>query len=177
MVMCRPVRWLVLGIAMTFGGAAAWAQQAGSIRGMVYDKDFDAPLALAQILIVETGQKVVATEEGRYIFSEVAPGTYTLVFSKEGYAREVKADVVVAEGRLTDVDAWLSGEFTEMEEFVVRDLQIGGERKPVCCACAWRAPPCSTRSVPTSSAGRGPATPPPPSTSSRAPPWRMASSR
>ncbi|MDY7107930.1 MAG: carboxypeptidase regulatory-like domain-containing protein, partial [Planctomycetota bacterium] len=125
MVKHAPVGWIILGVAMLITAAAS-AQQAGSIRGMVYDKDFDAPLALAEVLIVELDEKVTATEEGNYIFSEVPPGTYTLVFSKQGYARQVKSDVVVTAGRLTDVDASLSGEFTEMEEFVVRDLQIGG---------------------------------------------------
>jgi hypothetical protein len=38
----------------------------------------------------------------------------------------VKADVEVAPGRLTEVDAWLAGEFTELEEFVVQDFLISG---------------------------------------------------
>jgi outer membrane receptor protein involved in Fe transport len=117
--------WTALGAAL-FLAAAASAQPAGSIRGVVYDKDFDAPLAQAQVLIVETGQKVTATDQGNYVFFQVPPGKYTLVFSREGYARQVKGDVAVAPGRMTEVDAWLTGEFTEMEEFVVEDLEVGG---------------------------------------------------
>jgi hypothetical protein len=44
------------------------------------------------------------------------------VFSKDGYVRQVKGDVVVIAGQLTDVDVQLAGEFTEMEEFVVQDV-------------------------------------------------------
>ncbi|MBN2584925.1 MAG: carboxypeptidase regulatory-like domain-containing protein [Planctomycetes bacterium] len=117
--------WVVVGVMLSAVATAA-GQQAGSIRGMVYDKDFDAPLALAQVTIAETGEKVTATDQGNYVFPEVPPGTYTLVFSKEGYTRQVKADVVVQAGQVTEVDGWLSGEFTEMEEFVVQDLQVGG---------------------------------------------------
>jgi TonB-dependent receptor len=106
--------------------AAASAQQAGSVRGMVYDKDFDVPLPLAQVTLAETGQKVKATEQGNYVFPQVPPGTYTLVFSKQGYTRQVKGDVVVSAGQMTEVNASLSGEFTEMEEFVVQDVRIGG---------------------------------------------------
>ncbi len=102
------------------------AQQAGSIRGIVYDKDFDAPLAAAQISIAETGVKITATDEGNFVFGQVPPGSYTLLFSKAGYTRQVQADVVVSPGQMTDLEAYLSGEFTEMEEFVVQDLQIGG---------------------------------------------------
>ncbi len=111
---------------MLFPASAGWTQQAGSIRGTVYDKDFDAPLALAQVMIVETGAKVTGTEDGKFVFGLVPPGHYTLVFTKEGYNRQVKADVVVEPGRLTEVDAWLTGEFTEMEEVVAEDLPIGG---------------------------------------------------
>ncbi len=100
--------------------------QAGSIRGMVHDKDFNASLAAAQVLVVETGDKVTATDEGNFVFGQLPPGKYTLIFSKEGYTRQVESNVVVTAGQMTEIDASLSGEFTEMEEFVVQDLQIGG---------------------------------------------------
>ncbi len=103
----------------------ALAEQAGSIRGMVYDKDFDAPLPNATVTIAETDQKTKTTEEGNYVIGEVKPGTYTLVFSKNGYTRQVKADVVVSPGQMTEVNASLTGDFAEMDEFVVQDVQIG----------------------------------------------------
>ncbi len=102
------------------------AQQAGGIRGMVYDQDFDAPLPEVQVFIAETGEAVRSTDEGNYVISQLEPGTYTLVFSKDGYARLVKANVVVSPGQMTELDAWLSGDFVEMEEFVVQDVQLGG---------------------------------------------------
>jgi hypothetical protein len=117
--------WLGLSVVTILATVAA-GQQVGSIRGMVYDKDFEAPLALAKVTIAETGETVAATEQGNYVFSSVEPGTYTLIFSKEGYARQVKSDVVVTAGQLTEADAWLSGDFTDMEEFIVQDVQIGG---------------------------------------------------
>ena len=121
-------RWFsfIVFIGVFFLTTTASAQQVGSIRGIVYDKDFDVPLAAAQVTITETGEKVTATDEGNFIFSQVPPGNYTIVFSKDGYTRQVQANVIVSEGQITDVDAELSGEFTEMEEFVVQDLQIGG---------------------------------------------------
>ena len=112
-------------VVMLLFAANVFAEQAGSIRGVVSDSDFDAPLAAAEVMIAETGQKVTASDEGNYVFSEVEPGNYTIVFSKEGYARQVKADVVVSPGQMTEVSASLSGDFEEMEEFVVQDVQIG----------------------------------------------------
>ncbi len=116
--------WLFL-IFLFLASSQVSAQQAGTIRGMIYDKDFDAPLPNAQIQIAETGQKVTSTDEGNYVFPQVEPGTYTLVFSKEGFTRQLKADVVVTAGQMTEVDIWLSGDFTDMEEFVVQDVQLG----------------------------------------------------
>lgn len=105
--------------------APAWAQQAGSIRGVIYDKDFEAPVPGARVVIAETGEEATSADEGNYVFSQVTPGSYTLVFSKEGYTRQIKSDVVVRAGSMTEVDVWLTGDFTEMEEFVVQDLQFG----------------------------------------------------
>ncbi len=105
--------------------AVAGAQQSGSIRGMVYDREFDVPMPLAQVQIAETGQTVRASSEGNYAFGEVPPGRYTLVFSREGYHRQVVSDVVVTPGQMTEVDASMSGDFEEMEEFVVEDMVLG----------------------------------------------------
>ncbi len=118
-------RWLALAGSLPLIAAVA-AQDVGSIRGVVYDKDFDVPLGGAEVTIVETGQKATTTDQGTFVLSDVKPGKYTLTFSKEGYARQVKADVTVTSGQLADVDMSLPGEFTEMEEFVVEDIQVGG---------------------------------------------------
>ena len=120
-------RWVASGAALLVClSTVLLAQEVGGIRGMVYDKDFDVPLPAGQVSIVETGEKTTTTDEGNFVFGEVPPGTYTLVFSKEGYTRQVVADVVVAAGRMTEVDASLAGEFVEMEEFIVQDLELGG---------------------------------------------------
>src|SRR5262245_58637850 len=101
---------------------ASAPDQPGSSRGVVSDKDFDMPLAGAVVTVVETNQKATTSEQGNYVIQGVPPGRYTVVFSKDGYVRQVKADVLVSGGQLTDVDATLGAEFTEMDEFVVQDI-------------------------------------------------------
>ena len=72
------------------------------------------------------GTSTTTGDGGNYVLQGVAPGRYTLTFSKEGYLQQVKSDVVVTAGQLTEVNVWLSGSFTDMEEFVVQDvLQLG----------------------------------------------------
>jgi outer membrane receptor protein involved in Fe transport len=104
----------------------ATAQEAGGLRGVVYDNDFDLPLGLAQVQIVETGQRTTSTPEGNFSFPQVKPGVYTIIVSKDGYTRLVKSNIVVNAGQLTEMDTRLDGTFEEMEEFVVEDIQIGG---------------------------------------------------
>ena len=102
------------------------AQDVGSIRGIVYDADFEAPLPLVEITVVELDLTVLSGSEGNYLISDLAPGTYTLLFTKSGYARIVRSGVQVSAGRLNDQDASLSGEFTEMDEFVVEEFKLDG---------------------------------------------------
>jgi TonB-dependent receptor len=97
-------------------------EAAGSIRGVVTDRDFDVPLAGALVSIVETGQRTTTTDQGHYVIEGLPPGRYTMVVSKEGYLRQVRADVLVGSRRLTDLDIALPGEFTDLDEFVVQDL-------------------------------------------------------
>lgn len=89
---------------------------------MVYDADFGVPLAGARVEIVDTRQIIATSEDGNFLFPQVAPGTYTLSVSKEGFVRQVKTGVVVTAGGLTEFEASLAGEFTEMDEIVVQDI-------------------------------------------------------
>lgn len=127
MYVARSVWAAIVGLLMLLPPHAQGQQEAsGSIRGVVFDADFDVPLAGAAVEAVELGLKAVSSDLGNYVFAAIQPGTYTLVFSKDGYVRQVRANVVVTAGQLTDVNVRLAGEFTDMEEVVVEDILAGG---------------------------------------------------
>lgn len=116
-------------LAAAFGGiiSPTTAQQpAGAIRGMVRDADFEAPVPDAKVLVLETDQNTRTSDQGHYSLVGVAPGTYTLVVSKPGFTRKLVKDVLVSPGGMAEADAWLTGDFTDMQEFVVQDFSIGG---------------------------------------------------
>lgn len=119
---------ILLGINLSLALASpALAQQAtGIIRGVSYDSDFDAPLAGVAVTIAETGAKVRANDQGIYTFPAVPPGRYTLIFTKDGYLRQVRSGIVVTASQLTDVDVELAGDFEDMDEFVVQEILPGG---------------------------------------------------
>ncbi len=131
MVSLRLTTLALLLPAFLAAAAAVRAQTApGSLRGMVYDRDLAAPLAGASIAILETGQKTTGTDQGNWVIAEVPPGRCTVTVSKDGYVRQMRADVVVVSGKLTELDVSLSGDYEEMEEFVVEesiDLSPGTE--------------------------------------------------
>ncbi len=120
--------------------SSVFAESPGSIRGVVYDKDFDAPLFEAKVTIVNTSQAVLTSSEGNYLLSELAPDTYTLIFSKEGYIRQVKANVVVIPGKMSEVDVRLEGDYADMEEFIVQDVQLGAGSEAALLELRFEAP-------------------------------------
>lgn len=96
----------------------------GTIRGMVMDAEFGGPVPDAVLNILETGATTTSTSDGHFRFEAVPAGTYTLTAGKPGYERKILSSVTVTPGALADLAIDLKGEFTEMEEFVVRDLEI-----------------------------------------------------
>jgi outer membrane receptor protein involved in Fe transport len=107
--------------------AAAQAVATGTIRGIVTDRDFNTPLAGATVQVLNTRARATTNENGAYTITGVEPGAYTVVISKDGYVRAVRPNVPVTAGQLSDADAALAGEFEDMDEFVVQDLELGKE--------------------------------------------------
>jgi TonB-dependent receptor len=99
--------------------------QMGGVRGTVTDKDFEALLPEVKVRVSETEAEVTTDESGSYYVENLQPGSYTLIFLKGGYSRFIRS-VVVTPGQLTDLDVELEGEYEEMDELVVRDIQLGG---------------------------------------------------
>ena len=98
----------------------------GGIRGSVIDVDYDAPLPEVKVMISETGQEMTSAEGGSFFFEGVAPGSYTLMFSKSGYTRQTKSEVVVTPGQLAELEISMQAEYEDMDELVVKDIQMGG---------------------------------------------------
>lgn len=120
-------RPLILWLAALGSPAALCAQQPGSIRGVVTDKDFGGPVFEATVSVLGRQDSAKTGEQGNYLLKDLPPGSYTLIVSKDGYVRQVRPNVTVAPGQLVEVDVALAGDFTDLEEYVVQDiLAVGG---------------------------------------------------
>lgn len=115
---------LLLGCLLLIPGAAAQAQSLGGLRGRVTDADFQAPVAGVTVKVAENDRTATTDGEGQYVLQEMTPGTYTLVFARDGYTRRVVPDVVVEPGRMRDLDVRMTGDFAQMSEFIVQDLKL-----------------------------------------------------
>lgn len=126
--------WLIPFLAgimcVTSSAPAMQAPAVGTIRGVIYDKEFDTPVEKVTIEALGIKLRVSSLTNGSYVIANLPAGTYTLVFTKEGYIREVKAKVLVTAGQLTDVDIKLAGEFEELDEYVVQDMEVEVEVAP-----------------------------------------------
>ncbi|MCX7818229.1 MAG: TonB-dependent receptor [Kiritimatiellae bacterium] len=96
----------------------------GGIRGVVYDADFAGPVPQAAIRLLESPRETFSDRDGGFVITDLPPGAYTVVVSKPGFVRQVVTGVVVMPGAMADVTVQLRGEVVEMEEFVVRDLDL-----------------------------------------------------
>jgi TonB-dependent receptor len=114
----------MLVCCVAFISASVFGQM-GGVRGTVTDKDFEALLPEVKVRVSETEAEVTTDESGSYYVENLQPGSYTLIFLKGGYSRFIRS-VVVTPGQLTDLDVELEGEYEEMDELVVRDIQLGG---------------------------------------------------
>ncbi|MEO0651662.1 MAG: carboxypeptidase regulatory-like domain-containing protein, partial [Planctomycetota bacterium] len=124
----RRVLPLLLAVLLFFvpTGKAQIGVTPGTIRGVVTDADFDAPLPGVRVEIFQTSQATQTTDRGNYVISQVPPGQYTVIFSRPNFRDLIRNDVIVEPGRVTDLSVLLFGEYTELREFVVKDVVGGG---------------------------------------------------
>jgi TonB-dependent receptor len=107
-------------------GLVAQEKPTGGIRGTVLDKELNAPLVGVQVVVVGTNVGVLTSAQGNFLISQVPVGTYSLVFTKAGYERQLITSVTVNTGRLTELKVEMGIEVVEMDELVVS----GGEVEP-----------------------------------------------
>lgn len=92
-------------------------QQPGRITGKVID-DRGEIMPSTSIKIVETGQTVQTTVDGKYSIS-LKPGTYSLEFSYISYQKQLITDVVVRSGENTALDISMKPDSKGLSEVTI----------------------------------------------------------
>jgi uncharacterized protein (DUF2141 family) len=93
------------------------------IAGGVIHADTKKPLSNVSITAysVSKKEKVVITDNnGNYTFNDLKPGTYRLVFEKEGFKKVTREKVIIRQ----DEGCQLNVEMNENEEFLIMPGQL-----------------------------------------------------
>lgn len=80
---------------LTFS-TTSFAQQAGSIRGKVVYAEGNSALHSVVLQITQLRRKVETGEDGAYAFTDVPPGTYTVLAHMEGFPDQAQTVTVTA---------------------------------------------------------------------------------
>jgi hypothetical protein len=122
------LRKLAVLVSVFFAVSVAVAQQGGTIKGKMLDKDNGEPLAFANVVLMKGGSQVAGTMtdfDGKFTFPALTPGKYNIQATYVGYQAIQVNDVIVNAGKITFVpDIKASSGAESLEEFVVIDYEV-----------------------------------------------------
>ena len=95
----------------------------GDIEGTVYDRDTGALLAGAEVNIVETEQRQETKRDGKFRFTDITPGTYTISIKHLAFDTPTETKVEIKAGGTTQVKIYLGPVF-KLETVIVKGKRI-----------------------------------------------------
>jgi TonB-linked SusC/RagA family outer membrane protein len=116
--------------ALVLAGAPVAMAQQSSIGGVVTDEATGQPLEAARVVLTGIDRIVGTNQEGRYLFRNVAPGSYAVRVLRLGY-RPATDSANVAPGEAVTLDFALTPAPVQLDEIVTtatgeqRKLEIG----------------------------------------------------
>ncbi len=117
----KSLKKIAFGLCILFGSVLS-AQQSGSIKGTVIDKELNGePILFANVSLKGLKQTVETNFHGNFEFSDLEPGKYTLVIRYLGY-QTIEIDTKVFDNKITKVKGSLSA-----LSFSMSDVNISEE--------------------------------------------------
>ena len=75
----------------------------GSVMGLISDHSTNTPIGGATVSMASTGHSKTTGSDGRYEFTDLPPGTYTITVSANEYQGETK-DITIEAGKIANCD-------------------------------------------------------------------------
>ena len=94
--------------------------QTGTIEGTVLHESTGEPLAGAEVRIIEIDQQQTTDANGKFVFTDIASGTWTVSVIHEAYTTRTKTLIEVQADETTKVKMFLK-EVVELETVVVQE--------------------------------------------------------
>lgn len=92
----------------------------GTISGQVREANTKLPLVAANIILLGTDLGAATDDNGNFIIRNVPSNTYQVRASIIGYRSQIKTDIIVQPGKVTQVNFDLSAETIQLDNIVVR---------------------------------------------------------
>src|SRR5574340_91020 len=91
--------FLAVALVLAVASGSAWGAVTGLISGTVTDSQTKAPLSGANVRVAELEVSTVTDLQGRFVITDIPPGSYSLDVSMVGYAEAQVTDLVVVQGQ------------------------------------------------------------------------------
>lgn len=98
-----------------------YAQTSGTITGNVLDKD-NTPVPNMNVTLLGTGNVTTTKKDGKFVFTNIHPGTYSIQVSCVGFESQVQL-VSVKDGQTTDVSFEIYEKTSELQ-----NVEVTGRR-------------------------------------------------
>ncbi len=95
----------------------------GDLEGTVYDRDTGALLAGAEVQIVQTKQRQETKRDGKFRFTDIPPGTYTISIKHLSFDTPTQTTVEISAGDTTQVKIYLGPVF-KLETVIVEGTRL-----------------------------------------------------
>ena len=95
--------------------------QTNSITGKLIDVEYNnEPLPFANVFIKGTEKGVTSDMDGLYAIEDIAPGSYTVVYSYVGYKTVEIPNVTVTPGKVTQIDVPMEPSAAALDEVLIQ---------------------------------------------------------
>ena len=101
-----------------------FSQETGSLKGTVTDKETGKAITNAEVLVVETSQGTVASENGTFEIKNIKPGIYTIQFHALGYTAETFPNIEVESGKSTPIKISMKTGNIKLNEITISASKI-----------------------------------------------------
>ena len=103
-----------------FVDAAGYAQNTGSISGVVINTSTKQPLQAASVVLKPLGKSGIADSLGRYRITNIPVGSYTITASFVGFETESRFNIVITSGNENEVSFELRLQTSNLSEVIIR---------------------------------------------------------
>ncbi|WP_405370445.1 TonB-dependent receptor domain-containing protein [Nonlabens sp. Asnod2-A12] len=120
----------ILVLAMFLLGSLFSFGQNGTLSGKIIDGDFNDVLAFANVAVKNSNYGTATDFDGKYSM-EMAPGTYTVVFTFVGYSTKEITDVIIKSGQVTNLEVTLTSAADALDSVVITVTKRQNSEKAV----------------------------------------------